>query len=372
MIKIFYFIIFIFVSLYGSEYDSSEYATYFFTHKKEKKVIGKQYANYINLYQKSDINYTKEILKYWDEPQQTSDYELILYKNNYKAKVIIDYKKSQLRFEIGTSDQQEAVDIITDLLKQLYKIDIATLYRENLISIKVADSLNKIRDELKNNHPLLSDVLSESDLALLIEEVSSSTIKLTQYIKKDIYGCILQLPININQKKYDLYYKNHINKLQKKLNLPKYLLESILKVSSNSNVFAFEFKPLKFGLMDIKPYDIGFKAYYKTYGYYKFLVDSDFYNPYFNIQLGAYYLNYLYNDKFKDIKEKNSRIYCTIVSYYGNIQVLFDILESIENINKLHDFYIYRLLLSKISDNMLQYKVFKTIELINNKGNSKE
>jgi hypothetical protein len=103
------------------------------------------------------------------------------------------------------------------------------------------------------------------------------------------------------------------------------------------------------------------------YGLDILLSDYKLFDPYYNIKLGANYLNILYNIKFKKIKDKKSRLYCTVMAYYSSIDLVFDILKDIEHINTLHPSYIYKLLMRKSKSKQLNKRFYKTIKAIPSK-----
>jgi membrane-bound lytic murein transglycosylase C len=89
---------------------------------------------------------------------------------------------------------------------------------------------------------------------------------------------------------------------------------AIIHTESHFNPLARSHIPA-FGLMQIVPSTAGRDATRKLYKKPSLLSAQYLYNPRKNIEVGAAYLNVLYYDYLKDIKNPESRLYYTIAAY---------------------------------------------------------
>ena len=109
-------------------------------------------------------------------------------------------------------------------------------------------------------------------------------------------------------------YKTKIKEQSDKLNIKEELILGIIKNESSFNPLAKSHVPA-FGLMQIVPQSAGIDAYNHLYGEKKLLDSEYLFDPNNNIMIGSTYLSILYYKHLKDIKDPQSRVYCTVASY---------------------------------------------------------
>ncbi len=124
---------------------------------------------------------------------------------------------------------------------------------------------------------------------------------------------VIPLPDNRIRKKV-VEYKPEVHKHSKRFALSEDVVMSIIHTESHFNPLARSHIPA-FGLMQIVPSTAGRDATRKLYKKPKLLTAQYLYDPKKNIEVGAAYLNVLYYQYLKDIKNPESRLYYTIAAY---------------------------------------------------------
>src|SRR5690606_28435068 len=124
---------------------------------------------------------------------------------------------------------------------------------------------------------------------------------------------VVPLPDNRIRKKV-LEYKPWVDRNAQRFALSEDVVMAIIHTESHFNPLARTHIPA-FGLMQIVPSTAGRDAAAKLGQKPRMLTPQYLYNPRHNIELGAAYLNVLYYDYLKDIKNPESRLYYTIAAY---------------------------------------------------------
>lgn len=96
--------------------------------------------------------------------------------------------------------------------------------------------------------------------------------------------------------------------------IPMSLIYGIIKVESKFNSKAKSHKGA-YGLMQIVPRSAGYEITKHIEGKKRRLTKKELYHPHKNIRYGVTYLGILYHKYFRAIKNRRSRIYCTIAAY---------------------------------------------------------
>jgi membrane-bound lytic murein transglycosylase C len=103
-----------------------------------------------------------------------------------------------------------------------------------------------------------------------------------------------------------------------------------------------------YGMMQIVPRYAGKEVSERLWGKPKLLAPSYLYNANNNVQIGTVYLNLLYYKYFKDVKDPESRLFCSIAAYNtgpGNVARAFtgnrNLKKAIPSINKLSSEEVY-------------------------------
>jgi membrane-bound lytic murein transglycosylase C len=232
---------------------------------------------------------------------------------------------------------------------------------------KIAQKLKSFEDEEINNFVLVSDSITKFTQKKYVSLLSNQKLERTEYNGKVLFKASIKLPkaFTINQSKH---YKTTIIKNAKQSNMPASLIYAVIHSESYFNPMAKSSAPA-FGLMQIVPKSEGVDSYYALYGNKKLLSASYLYNSSNNILIGSTYLNILFYKYLKNIKDEQSRLYCTIAAYHtssGNVASVFidtpNINQAIQAINSMNSAQVYKELLRK-----LPYKETKNYLFLVNK-----
>ncbi|HIO70550.1 MAG TPA: transglycosylase, partial [Campylobacterales bacterium] len=170
-------------------------------------------------------------------------------------------------------------------------------------------------------------------------------------------------------------YSDLVNRYSKKFKVEKALVYAIIHSESSFNPLSKSYVPA-YGLMQIVPRTAGIDAYYFVYKRKRLLSASYLYRPKNNIELGSAYLHILYYNYFKNVKNPESRLYCTIAGYNtgaGNVARAFvgkvrknRIRKAVDIINQMSPDEVYRYLIENLPyDETKRYlqKVAKRVKI---------
>jgi len=295
--------------------------------------LAQDFTKYKKAQQKAYNEYKKELLKYWDNPELTTQKRLVHYTKDKQTKTAIDFKKKQIQIQTIAKNHKEAKRKLAHALLKAVTMDTKQLYKEDELLQKL-DHIKTQSGMLKESidaKPILSNVLFKKPPTIkdLIEytkkEISKNPIK-AQYNsrKKHIYTLNIKLPDDTTIKRSRIYY-NEVYKAAKREKISPALIFAVMHTESCFNPYARSYIPA-YGLMQIVPRTAGVDAYYYLYKEKRLLTGNYLYNSYNNIRLGSAYLHILYYKYLKGIKDPLSRLYCTIAAYNtgaGNVARAF-------------------------------------------------
>ncbi len=330
-------ILFLTISLFSSDFKS-----YKSGERKDFNNYKREINSNFQIYRKRILSFKKIILKKWPKFEITMPKKWVWYDKNFKSKVIIDYKGRNLKFEIFAKNREEAKKAFIKLYKDILKKDIKRAFREDFIE----KSINK--EFLNYNKKLL--LFTQREKRILEDKFKKSKITVRKYKNRKIYQLYMKLPKNTTLE-LALSYKKIIKKYSKKYKISIPLILAIIETESSFNPMARSEAPA-FGLMQIIPTQAGEEAFKFIYGYKKIPTPAYLYNPENNIKIGVAYLHLLYYNYFKDVKDKTSKLYCTISAYnagVANVAKSFsgekDIKKSIKKINLYQSDFVYTVLI---------------------------
>ncbi|SFV66810.1 Membrane-bound lytic murein transglycosylase C precursor [hydrothermal vent metagenome] len=309
-------------------------------------------------------NYVKELQKYWKKPILTDKKSLVSYSNDKKSRTIIDFKHNKLTIQTLAKNRSQAKQKLKLALAKAVTFDTKDFYKHDALEQKFA-KIEKQRGFVSakvDTAPVLAPVLFQkkptrkSLFQYVNKTVQNSPIKQKNSSKlhnRKLYTLSIQLPKDTTIKRSRIYYE----KVQKEANrqqLPLALIFAIIHSESSFNPMARSYIPA-YGLMQIVPHTAGIDAYYYLYKRKKLVGSSYLYNAGNNIKMGSAYLHLLYYNYLKDIKNPQSRLYCTIAAYNtgaGNVARAFVSSTNTHRaaliINKLSPKEVYRRLLQDL------------------------
>jgi len=338
----------------SSLYAKNLYVDYLVDYSKKNELnTSKQYNSYKKAYEDALNDYKNNIKKLWPIVDVSNNSKWVEYSNNYKYKKIIDYKKKIIYVEVIVNNDKYASTAIIILYENLLKYDTNMAFKNDILRKKTYSNLNKAQDIPIENIKLISDVLNEQEQENILKEVSLQEYKTTKYKNNTIYKSQIKLPTDFTIRKAKSY-KNIIQNYAKNSYIDKNILFSIIQAESSFNPLAQSHIPA-FGLMQIVPKTAGIDAYYKLYGKKKLLSSRYLFKADNNVKIGSTYLNLIFYKYLKNIKNKKSRLYCTIAAYNTGVSNFAKTFgkqtsrtQAIEHVNKMSSSQVYKKLLKRL------------------------
>ena len=298
---------------------------------KEQKL----FDSYVKEQNKAFNEYKKELQKYWKKPLLTDKKRLVSYSKDKKSRTIIDFKKQQLKIQVIAKDKSKA--------NQKMKLALAKAVVYNTKDFEQNDDLEQKLKQIEkkkgfvmakaDSTPVLAPIIfkkkpKKKEVYLYVNK-TIKTIPIQQQKSKKIkgkkvYTLTINLPKDTTYKRSINYYKE-VKKASQKEQLPASLIFAIMHSESSFNPLARSYVPA-FGLMQIVPKTAGIDAYYYLYKQKRLVGSSYLYNAQNNIKMGSAYLHIIYYSYLKEIKNPQSRLYCTIAAYNtgaGNVARAF-------------------------------------------------
>lgn len=353
--------------------NADEFANYLDKQIKQTQTTPKDINNSLTLYKeaykKAFKEYNLNIKKNFPSIEITRDNLWVQYKENYTQKMMIDFAKSKLIFEVVALSEKDAQTKILKLYDELYSYDVKKAFYNDLLEKMISKNLNKVLEVPDENQKLLADMISKIKYKQIREKLILKTFKKIKYNDKLVYKVNIDLPKDFNREKSRLY-KEYIVKQSDKLYIEASLIYAIIDANSGFNPMS-KSKYLGFGLMHITSEKSGLQSYKYLTGYTKYLSSNYLYNTKNNIQLGTTYLKILFYDDLEDIKNFKSRWYCTIVGYkVGSINLAKafvkngNINDAIKIMNTMSSDQVYKRLMKKLPNKDTRKYLFRVIRLV--------
>jgi membrane-bound lytic murein transglycosylase C len=204
-----------------------------------------------------------------------------------------------------------------------------------------------------------------------IQQNSTIEKKISKTKKRNYVRISIPLPSNnILSKAKEI--KPVVNNYANKRNIDEALVLALIHTESAFNPLARSHIPA-YGLMQIVPKSAGIDASKMLFGKKIILSPSYLYNEENNVKIGTAYLHILFYNYLKKIKNKESRLYCTISAYNtgaGNVAKAFigtkNINKASTYINNISSEEVYKKLIKNLPyDETRKYlkKVYKRINM---------
>jgi len=295
--------------------------------------------NEFESYKKAQIRvyneYKKSILKYWDKPKLSTKTTWVLYTQDKKTRTDVDFKNETIKLQTIASSKNDAKIKLQNALKKVITIDTKRAYEEDPLEKKLSEikKPSNILDAKIEPEPILSTIIFDeiptkaSVNNYLNEHIKKDNIefkKSTKIKDKNVYTLNIKMPKNSVIKRSKIYY-SEVKKQSNKQKIPLSLVFAVMHSESSFNPRARSHVPA-FGLMQIVPSTAGIDSYIYLYNKKRVVSASYLYNSKNNITMGSAYLHILYYKYLKNIKNPQSRLYCTIAAYNtgaGNVARAF-------------------------------------------------
>ena len=307
--------------------------------KKQFGIYKKSTEEEFDAYQKAQNKaykaYKKELGVFWDEPKISTKKKWVSYTKDKKTRTDVDFAKGTITLETIASSPEEAKRKLQSALARVVTVDTKTVQDTDPLEKKLAKIKKPIgvKDAKVKAEPILSTVVFKNrptkksvktyvNKYVTLNNIATKKSKKVRHAK--IYSLNVALPEDTMQKRSKLYY-NEVKKNAERQRLPMALIFAVMHTESSFNPRARSHIPA-YGLMQIVPRTAGIDTYKFLYKKKKLVSGSYLYNSANNIKMGSAYLHILYYKYLKDIKNLDSRLYCTIAAYNtgaGNIAWAF-------------------------------------------------
>lgn len=341
-----------------------------------------EYDNYVAAEQAAFDEFRREVEELWGEFKGPSNKEWVEYNPDRTARTSVDFENGEVTVEVIT--------------------DIETPARNNVVNQRIQNTIEELvkssakTKDYSGGQEKPKKILKETVLADQLETKSgdpvkkSNSVKFAREIIQDRKQTVTTIIGKDNKKRYKTtvtfalvpdHVKIRAKKFEKlvgkysgkyKLHTP--LVYAVIHTESYFNPAARSHVPA-FGLMQLVPRFGARDAYNFVYKRDKLVTDNYLFEPENNIELGTAYIYIISNRYLKDIKDLESRRYCTIAAYntgVGNVCRTFTggikISPAVKKINSLSSQKVYQQLRNKLPyDETKKYieNVSKRIEIYN-------
>ncbi len=338
--------------------------------ERYKKEVELEFQEYKRIAQEEFRKFKKEVLKVWSKYEESDRKKLVQYSEDLKVKRVFDFEKGELRIEaVGNPKnfkglvKRELRNFLTQDKREAFKKDRVL----SNIERRVRSKLKHVETARVDREPILTPIMfgkstvSGNELSRGIDRLLTRGRFYKTRNSRTVNVFKVKLPpkrILIKAKKY----KPIVVSESKKRKLSHPLIFAIIHTESSFNPLARSHVPA-YGLMQIVPHTAGRDVTKFLYGRPKLLSPSYLYNAKNNIKIGTTYVYMLYYKYFKDVRDPESRLYCTIAAYNtgaGNVARAFvgstNLSKAIRVINRMSPEDVYRTLLRNLPyDETRQY-----------------
>lgn len=373
MNKIFFLLIFFTMNVNSDQFEDF---------KAEFEILKqKQNNDFKNFQQQQEeifLLYKKELENYWINPLLSTKKRWVSYSQDKQSRSSVDFQEKKIIIEVLAKNQNEAKKKLTQQLS--YAISKNTL--EVIHTDELQKNLQKIKPIQQDAKPILSTILfnktpsNNEVIEYANNAVENNNIKIypSKLEAKKNYHITLSLPSNLTLQRAKVY-ENEVFHNAKRFHIPPALVFAVIQTESDFNPFAKSHIPA-YGLMQIVPHSAGKDVFRFLYHKDSSPSASYLYNSRNNIETGSSYLHMLYYKYLKNIKDEESKLYCTIAAYNtgaGNIAWAFtktyNLNKAFTYINSLEPQEVYNHLLKNLKyDEPKHYlkRVKKRIKLYKN------
>jgi membrane-bound lytic murein transglycosylase C len=300
-----------------------------------KKSQEEEFEDYQKAQNKAFKEYKKEIGAFWEDPKTSTQKKWVSYTKDKKTRTDVDFSKETITLETIAASPKEAEQKLKIALAKVVTIDTKTVQETDPLEKKLAKIKKPVGvvSAKPDAEPILSNIVfdkpptKKSVKSYVQKYVKYKNIKTKDSSKvkhAKVYSLNVKLPKDTMIKRSKVYYEE-VKRQARKQNLPMSLVFAVMHTESSFNPRARSHIPA-YGLMQIVPKTAGIDTYKFLYKKKKLVSGSYLYNSKNNIRMGVAYLHILYYRYLKDIKDPDTRLYCTIAAYNtgaGNIAWAF-------------------------------------------------
>ena len=332
-----------------------------------KRSVYGEFRSYQRAYRSELRKYKSIIRKYWPTVETSTDHKWVEYSDKFHNKKVINFQQRYMLFSVTAINIKDAKKKMLKLLNEIERTTVQSAIKNDILEKMVFKKLKMKSPKSNIKTKLIADALTMWDLEKYRGDIESKKLLRRKYKGKNLYSIRLKLP-----KKYIIRkagtYKKIITKYSKRFRIPDELIYAIIHNESSFNPMGRS-HALAYGMMQTNPKDTCFDAYKFIHNEHKLLTSFYLYDPENNIEIGTAYLHVLFYQYLKYIKDRRSRLYCTIAAYdSGPVDVLrvfsknTDFKVAGKVINKL----TYKQVYKKLRNKLPKYKTRRYLREVNN------
>ena len=318
-----------------------------------QKSLSNEFSTYKKAQEKGLEEFKKELVQKWKKAEMSTRYKWVEYSKDLEERKSIDYANQIMHFDVHAKNQKEALQKFHSMFNNTVNENLQDAMKHNILEHKIEKYLHKKVPVEHIKIDIIPKKFTKRQKNVLEKEIKTNKIKKYRYKGNFVYSIEIKLP-NSMMAQNAMRFQGNIIQSARREKLPISLIYAIIHSESAFNPMARSYIPA-FGLMQIVPRSAGIDAYNYLYGYKKMLNSTYLYSPNHNIKIGSAYLHLVYYQYLKKIRNKQSRLYCTIAAYNtgaGNVAKAFtnshNMNKAAEIINKLSPEEVYTRLLKQL------------------------
>lgn len=295
--------------------------------EKEKDKEKREFEQYRKQILDAYKQYKKQIAKYWGENNTviSTNRTWAEYYDNMTQRHVVDFENGVVKVEVllDISESKNKSLILGKLDDAVVQTLTTSIDNRSILEIAKHPSVNN--QQLTSDAVLANQVKSENGELVTSDNAANFASETTQksLMVKNIKGedgvtrtvastQFLLVPDHIRERASR--FTPSVKKYAEEYEVSQNLIYAVIETESFFNPAARSSAPA-FGLMQLVPHYGAREAYRFVHKQDKVPTDTYLYNAKNNIELGSAYLHVLYFQHMKEIKNKESRLLCSIASY---------------------------------------------------------
>lgn len=295
--------------------------------------VNREFEEYKSIVRKEFESFKREILRHWDTFEGTDKKKLVQYSPDFRTKRVFDFEKGELRVEVS-GEVKNLREFVKGEIEEFVKQDKREVFESDQFLRKTEERVRKlkyIRTGVIEREPVLTPVIfgKESVNPSELKEGVRKLIEEGSFVEKPTgMGKVGTFTVSIPPEKVlrkARRYKSIVSRESERWKLEPSLVFAIIHTESYFNPLATSPVPA-YGLMQIVPHSAGKDVTEFLNGRPVILSPSYLYNAENNIKVGTTYVYMLYYRYFSEVRDPESRLYCTIAAYNtgpGNVARTF-------------------------------------------------
>jgi membrane-bound lytic murein transglycosylase C len=305
-----------------------------------KKALQEEFKVFRQTLKTELANYQKSIGENWDDIEISEAKKWVEYSDDRKTKRVVDYDKNEIRIHVIERKGQDAMRVMEAELRDMLREKQATAFKREPVMSKVEQKLRKEQVVLKGTpskqlvlselfetpQPSKAEIDEKTEELLKKAQIKRGMAKKASTRREGTEAMVVTIPLPKERvSKKAEQYRDTVRQHSGKWDINEPLILAVIHTESAFNPMATSYVPA-YGMMQIVPRYAGKEAAERLWGKPKLLSPSYLYDANKNIGVGTVYLNILYYQYFENVKDTDSRLFCSIAAYntgIGNVARAF-------------------------------------------------